>query len=103
MLLVVVVALVTWLVTYFRYQQKLIDLNAEKVRLEERLQSEARNAEDRQKAREQMEKEFKLLAHSIFEEKTQRMTKMNQESLQTTLNPLKTQLERLSQEGRGCA
>jgi DNA recombination protein RmuC len=43
-------------------------------------------------AREQMSAEFNNLANRIFEEKTERLMQTNKASLETTLNPLKTQL-----------
>lgn len=43
-------------------------------------------------AREQMTAEFNNLANRIFEEKTDRLLQTNKVSLETTLNPLKTQL-----------
>jgi len=43
-------------------------------------------------AREQMTAEFNNLANRIFEEKTERLLQTNKSSLETTLNPLKTQL-----------
>ncbi len=43
-------------------------------------------------ARQQMTAEFNNLANRIFEEKTERLLQTNKSSLETTLNPLKTQL-----------
>ncbi len=43
-------------------------------------------------AREQMSAEFNNLANRIFDEKTERLLQTNKASLETTLNPLKTQL-----------
>ena len=76
---------------------ELAELREAQARTEERLESESRAAEEKlellQNARKQLETEFNLLANRIFEEKSQRFVKTNRETLQATLDPLKTQLK----------
>ena len=66
------------------------------VRVEERSREALRAADEKiellKAAREQMTSEFNNLANRIFEEKTERLLQTNKSSLETTLNPLKTQL-----------
>ena len=49
-------------------------------------------------AKEQLTKEFELLANRIFEEKNDRFNKSNQQALNATLNPLKEQLSSFRQK-----
>jgi DNA recombination protein RmuC len=66
-------------------------------RLEARHQAEGRAAEEKiallQGAREQLTAEFNNLANRIFQEKSERLVTTNRESMETTLGPLRTQLE----------
>ena len=65
------------------------------------LESSVKNAEEKlntQKEeivqlREELNKEFKLLANQIFEEKTQKFSQVNEEKLSNILNPLKEKLQ----------
>lgn len=113
MLLVLAIGLVIgillgWGVAALRYQRReqnarlahseqLSALREENGRLEERLAGDARAATEKlellQRAKKQLEDEFSNLANRIFEEKSQRFLKTNQESLRATLDPLKTQLK----------
>ena len=79
------------------HTQEIIELREAQVRLQERMEHESRAAAEKlqllQQARKQLEDEFSLLANRIFEEKSQRFVKTNRETLQATLDPLKTQLK----------
>jgi DNA recombination protein RmuC len=72
-------------------------LREENGRLQERLEADSRAASEKlellQNARKQLEEEFSNLANRIFEEKSQRFLKTNQDSLRVTLDPLKSQLK----------
>lgn len=104
----VVGILLAWGVAALRYQRReqnarlahteqLSALREENGRLQERLAGDARAASEKlellQGAKKQLEDEFSNLANRIFEEKSQRFLKTNQESLRATLDPLKTQLK----------
>lgn len=104
----VVGLLLGWGIAALRYQRReqnarlshteaLSALREENGRLQERLAGDARAATEKlellQKAKKQLEDEFSNLANRIFEEKSQRFLKTNQESLRATLDPLKTQLK----------
>lgn len=108
LVLIVIAAVGGALLSRLNYQQKvsqielahaqeLSGLKSEQARLSEQLLQENRNAEEKlellQGARKQLGEEFTNLANRIFEEKGQRMTQANKETLQTTLDPLKTQLK----------
>ena len=71
-------------------------LSESQVRLEVQSKESLRAASEKiellKAAREQMTAEFNNLANRIFEEKTQSLLQSNKSSLETTLNPLKTQL-----------
>ena len=77
--------------------QELADLRETLARLQERADSEARAAGEKlellQAARRQLEVEFAALANRIFDEKSQSFVKANRESLQATLDPLRSQLK----------
>jgi len=66
-------------------------------RLQERLEGESRSAEEKLElikgARKELGEEFNNLANRIFDDKSQRFVKTNQQTLQATLDPLKTQLK----------
>lgn len=108
LVLIVIAAVGGALLSRLNYQQKVSEielahaqelsgLKSEQARLSEQLLQENRNAEEKlellQGARKQLGEEFTNLANRIFEEKGQRMTQANKETLQTTLDPLKTQLK----------
>lgn len=63
-----------------------------RVRLEERLESERRHAEDKlqtlTRAREELTHQFKSLSQEILEEKSKRFTEQNRNSLEQLLKPL---------------
>lgn len=71
-------------------------LSEDQIRVEVRARESLRAAQEKielmKAAREQMSAEFHNLANRIFEEKTERLMQTNKASLETTLNPLKTQL-----------
>ncbi len=71
-------------------------LNEDHIRIEVHSSESLRAAQEKidllKAAREQMSMEFNNLANRIFEEKTERLMQTNKASLETTLNPLKTQL-----------
>jgi DNA recombination protein RmuC len=71
-------------------------LNEDQIRIEVKSKESLRAAQEKielmKAAREQMSAEFNNLANRIFEEKTERLMQTNKASLETTLNPLKTQL-----------
>ncbi|MFT6274726.1 MAG: DNA recombination protein RmuC [Halioglobus sp.] len=71
-------------------------LHESQVRTEERSRESLRAASEKiellKTAREQMTAEFNNLANRIFDEKTERLLQTNKTSMETTLNPLKTQL-----------
>ncbi len=72
-------------------------LREENGRLQERLEGESKSASEKlqllQDARKQLESEFNNLANRIFEEKSERFLKTNKDTLQATLDPLRTQLK----------
>ena len=72
------------------------NLQADKARLEERIEAQADVHAEKlallNNARQQLSEEFKNLANSIFEEKTERFDKKSKLTLDGALNPLKTQL-----------
>ncbi len=71
-------------------------LSESQVRIEVHSRESLRAAQEKidllKRAREQMTAEFNNLANRIFDEKTERLLQTNKTSLETTLNPLKTQL-----------
>lgn len=71
-------------------------LQESQIRTEERSRESLRAASEKidllKTAREQMTAEFNNLANRIFDEKTERLLQTNKSSMETTLNPLKTQL-----------
>jgi DNA recombination protein RmuC len=71
-------------------------LSEDQIRIEVSSKESLRAAKEKidlmKTAREQMSAEFNNLANRIFEEKTERLMQTNKASLETTLNPLKTQL-----------
>ena len=71
-------------------------LSEDQIRIEVQSRESLRAAQEKielmKAAREQMSAEFTNLANRIFEEKTERLMQTNKASLETTLNPLKTQL-----------
>lgn len=71
-------------------------LSEDQIRVEVQSRESLRAAQEKielmKAAREQMSAEFTNLANRIFEEKTERLMQTNKASLETTLNPLKTQL-----------
>lgn len=71
-------------------------LSEDQIRIEVRSRESLRAAQEKielmKAAKEQMTAEFNNLANRIFEEKTERLMQTNKASLETTLNPLKTQL-----------
>lgn len=71
-------------------------LSEDQIRIEVSSKESLRAAQEKielmQSAKEQMSAEFNNLANRIFEEKTERLMQTNKASLETTLNPLKTQL-----------
>lgn len=73
------------------------ELREANARLQERMESESRAASEKlellQNAGEQLEHKFGNLANRIFDEKSQRFVKTNRETLQATLDPLRTQLK----------
>ncbi len=80
-----------------QHARELAAVQAENVRLLERVEQEGRAAQERlellQGARKQLGEEFSNLANRIFEEKSQRMVQTSRDTLLTTLDPLKTQIE----------
>ena len=74
----------------------------EKMRLETKLQEEQKNSDEKIKlltdAKVQLTKDFENLANRIFEEKNQQFKKQNQYSMETTLNPLREQLDRFKKK-----
>jgi DNA recombination protein RmuC len=101
-------ALLAWLLTRIRAQRRehaaslahtleLGEMREQQARLEVHIEGESRSAAEKLEllkgARKQLEDEFSLLANRIFEEKSQRFVKTNRETLQATLDPLKTQLK----------
>ena len=72
------------------------ELRESQIRTEERSRESQRAASEKiellKAAREQMTVEFNNLANRIFDEKSERFQNANKISLETTLNPLKTQL-----------
>ncbi|MEP5766570.1 MAG: DNA recombination protein RmuC [Halieaceae bacterium] len=80
-----------------QHNSELASLKEEHARLQERLDNEARSAAEKldllKGARKEMGDEFANLANKIFDEKSQRFVKTNRETLQATLDPLKTQLK----------
>lgn len=71
-------------------------LRESQIRTEERSREALRSASEKidllNGARQQMTAEFNNLANRIFDEKTERLLQTNKSSMETTLNPLKTQL-----------
>ncbi len=76
---------------------RISDFICEKTRLESDLRNaEAKLAtqkEELAQLREEFNKEFKLLANQIFEEKTQKFSQVNEEKLSNILNPLKERIQ----------
>jgi DNA recombination protein RmuC len=79
------------------HARELAVAETELARLREQLLQEGRAADDKLQmlkgARKQLGDEFSNLANRIFEEKSQRMQQSSKETLQATLDPLKTQLK----------
>lgn len=68
---------------------RLAELNQQKKNLEDQLVFQK---EDFLRMKEEMQREFKLLAQEIFEEKSRRITETNRENLQQILDPLSEKL-----------
>jgi DNA recombination protein RmuC len=78
-------------------RKRTFDLGGEVASLKTALEKQQQSAEEKLKllsdAKEQLSKEFELLANRIFEEKNDRFNKSNQATLNNTISPLKEQLE----------
>ncbi|MGL5786987.1 MAG: DNA recombination protein RmuC [Bacteroidales bacterium] len=68
---------------------RLAELAQQKKSMEEQLLFQK---EESARVKEEMQREFKLLAQEIFEEKSKRITEVNRENLQQILNPLSEKL-----------
>lgn len=79
-----------------RLQVSLNMIGIEKATLESRLTAEVEKAEEKikllQGAREQLSKEFEILANRILEEKSKKFTDQNAEKIGTILNPLREKI-----------
>lgn len=77
-------------------QQREAGANNELAALRSTLEQSERAAEEKLKllgeAKQQLSHEFQTLAQRIFDEKSERFTKQNRESIEGTLNPLREQL-----------
>ena len=82
--------------TALAHAREMAGVEVELARLREQLLQEGLAADERlemlQGARKQLGEEFNNLAQRIFEEKSQRMQQSSKETLQATLDPLKTQI-----------
>lgn len=75
-----------------KYHQQSADYSGMRERLDAEKKSLTEKLELLNQNREQMAGDFKVLADKIFEEKTERFSKNSEKQLETTLGPLKTQL-----------
>jgi DNA recombination protein RmuC len=73
-------------------RQTQADLAAVRTELEQSRQAAEEKLRLLHEAREQLTREFEVLAQRIFEEKSQRLTQQNQTQLEATLTPLRQQL-----------
>lgn len=78
----------------------------ELIKERERLKSDIKNSEEKLslqkdevvRLREEFNREFKLLANEIFEEKTRKFSQLNEEKLQNILNPLKENINKFEKK-----
>ncbi len=122
-LLGLAIGLLIAFVIYFSLNKNISLLNAENIKLkaviegknieladyirsEARLKSDIVNIEKNLSAhkeemitlKKELNQEFKILANNIFEEKTQKFAQINEEKLQTILNPLKENINRFEKK-----
>ncbi len=94
--LAIMAILAAVLLTRSKYQQRISELEQELALSHERCVREAHTAEEKlqllEGARKRLGDEFNNLANRIFEEKSEKMLKNNQQTLEATLSPLKTQI-----------
>lgn len=80
-----------------RLQQQVIELSADKARLESDLKSEraqlAKQLELLENAKQEIKKEFELTANKLFERKSEQFSQASQNVLELTLTPFKSQIE----------
>ncbi len=78
----------------------------ELIKERERLKSDIKNSEEKLslqkdevvRLREEFNREFKLLANEIFEEKSRKFSQLNEEKLQNILNPLKENINKFEKK-----
>lgn len=78
----------------------------ELIKESERLKSDIKNSEEKLslqkdevvRLREEFNREFKLLANEIFEEKSRKFSQLNEEKLQNILNPLKENINKFEKK-----
>jgi len=77
-------------------QQRAADAQAQAASLQGALEQTRRAADEKlqllEDAKQQLSREFQLLAQRIFDEKSERFSQQNKSSLELTLNPLREQL-----------
>ena len=85
-----------------RLQQQLLEQAAQVASLRTELAQQRETAEDKikvlEQTRQQLSREFELLANRIFDEKTDRFNKNSKSTLETALNPLREQLKDFKQK-----
>lgn len=74
-------------------QQLALDLEAEKIRLEAQHDKLRQQQETIQQMKTEFRQEFQLLADRILEEKSQKFSALNKDSLQAILDPLKERIK----------
>ncbi|ARN76509.1 recombinase RmuC [Oceanicoccus sagamiensis] len=83
-------------------QQQLSEQGAQMAALRTELQQQRESAEDKiktlEETRQQLSREFELLANRIFDEKTERFNKNSKSTLDTALTPLREQLKDFKQK-----
>lgn len=83
-------------------QESLMQRALERERLEAELRQSAESLalqkDELAEMKQDLNKEFQLLANKIFEEKTQKFTQMNEEKISTILNPLKENISKFEKK-----
>ena len=69
-------------------------------RYEEEIKSSSQKLEVLQDAKDELSKEFKLLAHKIFEDKSAQFSSINKEQLELLLKPFREQITLFSKEAK---
>lgn len=83
-------------------QESLMQAAVERERLEAELRQSAENLalqkNELAEMKQDLNKEFQLLANKIFEEKTQKFSQINEEKISTILNPLKENISKFEKK-----